>query len=73
METANAEDTLIEAAENGWWYSTTVPGDTAVAAWMSDTDLIRGMGLKNAANWTTLLEQSVQTRRRLRGAVPGNA
>ncbi len=69
-ETANAGDTLIEAAENGWWYSTTVPGSTTVVAWMSDTDLIREMRLKNAANWTTLLTQSVQVRQRLRGAVP---
>jgi len=70
FEAANAEDTLIEAAENGWWYSTTVPGATAVVAWMSDTDLIRQTKLRNATDWTVLLARSVHMRQRLRGAVP---
>jgi len=69
FQTASEEDTLIEAAENGWWYSTTVPGSTAVVAWMSDTDLIRAMDLKKAASWNALLAQSVHTRQKLRGAV----
>lgn len=67
-EAANADDTLIEAAEKGWWYSTTAPGATAVVAWMSDTDLIRAMGLRDAANWSALLARSVHTRERLSGA-----
>ncbi len=60
-------DTLIEAQENGWWYSTSVPGGTLVVAWMSDTDLIRAMRLKDAAHWHSLLAESRQTR--LRAAV----
>jgi flavin-dependent dehydrogenase len=68
FEGAQAEDTLIEAAENGWWYSTTVPGGKAVVAWMSDTDLIRAMDLKNAERWRALLKQSAHTEPRLRGA-----
>lgn len=69
FETPHAGDTLIEAAENGWWYSTTVPGKTAVAAWMSDTDCIREMRLKESDCWNALLAQSTHTRHRLRGAV----
>jgi flavin-dependent dehydrogenase len=61
-------DTLIEAQENGWWYSTSVPGGTLVVAWMSDTDLIRAMELKTAAHWHSLLAQSTQTRQRVQGA-----
>lgn len=68
FDAAHAEDTLIEATENGWWYSTTVPGATAVVAWMSDTDLIRERGLKNGERWKDLLAQSVHTRRRLHDA-----
>ena len=63
-------DTLIEAAENGWWYSTAVPGHTMVAGWMSDTDLIREMSLKSAEPWHALLAKSEHTRRRLGKAVP---
>jgi flavin-dependent dehydrogenase len=69
FEGAKAEDTLIEAAEEGWWYSTTVPGATAVTAWMSDTDLIREMGLKKAECWNAQLARSEHTRARLQGAV----
>lgn len=69
FEGANAEDTLIEATEHGWWYSTTVPGGTAVVAWMSDADLIRAMELKSAVSWNALLAQSTHTRRRLHGAI----
>lgn len=73
FETPHAGDTLIEAAENGWWYSTTVPGKTAVAAWMSDTDCIREMRLKDSNRWNALLAQSLQTQHRLRGAVARGA
>jgi flavin-dependent dehydrogenase len=62
--------TLIEAQEHGWWYSTTVPGGTLVVAWMSDTDLIRAMQLKDAAPWHALLAKSKQTRRRIEHATP---
>lgn len=61
-------DTLIEARENGWWYSTSVPGGTLVMAWMSDTDLIREMRLKDAARWHELLAESKLTRERAAGA-----
>jgi flavin-dependent dehydrogenase len=57
-------DTLIEARENGWWYSTSVTGGTLVVAWMSDTDLIRATKLKDAARWHSLLAESKETRKR---------
>jgi flavin-dependent dehydrogenase len=62
-------DTLIEAQESGWWYSTSVPGGKLVVGWMSDTDLIRQMKLKDAAQWHQLLAQSTQTRQRTEPAV----
>jgi flavin-dependent dehydrogenase len=36
-----AQWTLIEAVENGWWYSAPVPGDRMVFAYMTDSDLWR--------------------------------
>jgi flavin-dependent dehydrogenase len=68
FEAENDWDTLIEAAENGWWYSTGVPNGNAVAAWMSDTDLIREMNLRSAARWNALLAESVHTRHRVENA-----
>lgn len=32
--------TLVEACENGWWYSTVLPGKRLVLAWMSDSDIV---------------------------------
>jgi flavin-dependent dehydrogenase len=30
----------LEAYPDGWWYSAVLPGDRAVAAWMTDADLV---------------------------------
>jgi flavin-dependent dehydrogenase len=68
FEAENDWDTLIEAAEDGWWYSTGVPNGNAVVAWMSDTDLIREMNLRSAARWNALLAESVHTRHRVENA-----
>jgi len=35
----DAQWTLIEAAENGWWYSAPLPGARTVFAYMTDSDL----------------------------------
>jgi flavin-dependent dehydrogenase len=69
MPTENAAmEVLVEAAENGWWYSTTVPSNIAVGGWMSDADLVREMGLKSEKRWQELLAQSEHTLQRLQGA-----
>jgi flavin-dependent dehydrogenase len=64
-----SRDTLIEAAEHGWWYSAEVPNDKVVVGWISDTDLIRKMRLKSCESWNELLAQSKHTRQHLSGAV----
>lgn len=35
----SAEGALVEAAPDGWWYSATLPGQRAVAMFMTDADL----------------------------------
>jgi flavin-dependent dehydrogenase len=61
-------DTLIEAAENGWWYSTSVPGSKVVAAFMTDIDQVREQELSDAGRWQSCLAKSTYTRERLSGA-----
>jgi flavin-dependent dehydrogenase len=63
-------DTLIEAVENGWWYSATVPGSTAVVALMTDTDLIRNSQLHLVERWNQALSAAKYTQERLRDATP---
>ncbi len=70
FETEDAGDTLIEATETGWWYSATVPGSTAVAAFMTDTDLLRQAQLYDDGRWNQLLSGSRYTSERLRNANP---
>jgi len=50
--------TLIEAVENGWWYSAPLPGDRAVFAYMTDSDLWRN------SSWGELLKQAPLTSER---------
>jgi flavin-dependent dehydrogenase len=68
LEMEDDADTLVEATESGWWYSATVPGSTAVAAFMTDTDYIRRLKLYETEHWSEMLAGSKHTRERLRGA-----
>jgi flavin-dependent dehydrogenase len=51
--------TLIEAVENGWWYSAPLPRDGTVFAYMTDSDLWR-----NSSSWGELLRQAPLTSER---------
>lgn len=53
-----AQWTLIEAVENGWWYSAPLPGDRTVFAYMTDSDLWRN------SNWEELLKLAPLTSQR---------
>jgi hypothetical protein len=49
------QGTLIEAVENGWWYSAPVPGDRMIFAYMTDSDLWR------KSDWRCLLKSAPLT------------
>ncbi len=51
--------TLIEAVENGWWYSAPLPGTRLVAAFMTDADL-----WSRTADWKSQLRAAPQTAER---------
>jgi flavin-dependent dehydrogenase len=62
LSRSNAEQwTLIEAVENGWWYSALLPRDRTVFAYMTDSDLWRN------SNWEELLKQAPLTSERATG------
>lgn len=54
-----AQWTLIEAIEEGWWYSATLPGARMVLAYMTDSDLWKAPG------WPELLKLAPLTLQRL--------
>ena len=57
--------TLIEAAQDGWWYSAVLPDSRIVAAYMTDPD-IYAKALRQSRNyWSKQLEATRHTRLRV--------
>lgn len=62
--------TLVEAWEDGWWYSALLPEGRVVVFCMSDADIVKRRGLNSGNVWLELLEQTRHTKERVRGAMP---
>jgi flavin-dependent dehydrogenase len=62
--------TLIEASENGWWYSARLPDSRLVIAHLTDADLIPKGSASVSGYWQSRLEQAPHTRSRITGCVP---
>jgi flavin-dependent dehydrogenase len=61
--------TLIEASENGWWYSAFLPDNLLIAAYMTDADQLP-KGDNNLANtWEHQLESVPHTGKRVANCV----
>jgi flavin-dependent dehydrogenase len=52
---------LIEAAENGWWYSVPLPDDSLVVMYMTDADLSSNVSARDASHWKAQLERAPNT------------
>jgi flavin-dependent dehydrogenase len=57
--------TLVEAREEGWWYSALTPDCRMVVAWMSDADLVREGSLHTPSRWLERLHKSPLTAARV--------
>jgi flavin-dependent dehydrogenase len=62
--------TLVEAWEEGWWYSALLPEERIVVFCMTDADIVKRRGLNSMGAWLDLLEQTSHTRERVRCATP---
>lgn len=62
--------TLVEAWEEGWWYSALLPEGKAVVFCMSDADIVKRRGLNSTDAWLGLLEETRHTKERVRRATP---
>src|SRR5215204_4831671 len=62
--------TLVEAWEEGWWYSALLPEGRVVVFCMSDADVVKRRGLNSTDAWLGLLEATRHTRGRVRHATP---
>jgi 2-polyprenyl-6-methoxyphenol hydroxylase-like FAD-dependent oxidoreductase len=61
-----APDTLVEAVENGWWYSAALPDMRLVLAYMTDADLCRRDRHHLTGDWMQGLETAGHTRSRIK-------
>jgi flavin-dependent dehydrogenase len=62
--------TLIEATEEGWWYSAWLPHSQLVVAYMTDADLVPKDSASVSEYWQSRLEQAPHTCCLLSGCVP---
>ncbi len=48
---ASAQDLVIEAVRDGWWYTTALPGGRRVVVFMTDADLARRLEMGQLESW----------------------
>src|SRR5207245_3342 len=53
--------TLVEAVEQGWWYSARLPNSQLVIAYMTDVDLYAEHDRNSAARWRQQLQRAPHT------------
>lgn len=54
--------TLVEAVENGWWYSALLPAGERLVAFLGDADLIERRALLESEGLWVMLQQTMQLR-----------
>lgn len=57
--------TLIEAAEDGWWYSAPLPGGRLVVSCMTDSDLAARASLRDLDGWLAAARRTRDTWQRI--------
>jgi len=62
--------TLVEACEEGWWYSALIPDARIVVAFMSDADIVKQHDLKSPPRWFESMCKTRYVRGRLSQAEP---
>jgi flavin-dependent dehydrogenase len=60
--------TLVEAAADGWWYTTPVPGGRRAVAFLTDSDLFPRRDARAARNWEQRLKKVPHVREALASA-----
>ena len=58
---------LLEAVEDGWWYSVPLHDGRMVAVYMTDSDLLQSADSDGVEFWSHQLQSTRHTRQRLRG------
>jgi flavin-dependent dehydrogenase len=64
----NQTATLVEAIEDGWWYSARLPENRTVVALMTDAGVVRAGRLHERETWLSRLAETRPTRKRVADA-----
>jgi 2-polyprenyl-6-methoxyphenol hydroxylase-like FAD-dependent oxidoreductase len=64
------EGLMIESVSDGWWYTAAIPDRRRVVAYMSDGDLLRGLGAGRADRWMEALRATRHVRSAVGSAQP---
>ncbi|MCV0424661.1 MAG: tryptophan 7-halogenase, partial [Roseibium sp.] len=62
--------TLIEAAEDGWWYAADLPDRTLATAFFTTPDILKQLNAKESVSWMTALKKTRHMRERLQSLHP---
>lgn len=65
-ESVGDSSTLIEAMEDGWWYSAELPDSRLVVAYMTDADLYARDRAQSTEYWPRQLRRTAHTRARVK-------
>jgi flavin-dependent dehydrogenase len=60
--------TLIESTSEGWWYSTPIPNNKRIVAFMTDSDIARKIKIQKLAIWNLFLKKTLHIRKTIDGA-----
>ena len=58
-------NTVVEAVENGWWYSALLPDKQLIVSFMTDADHLKQYNLKSVDAWLENLKRSQHTKARI--------
>lgn len=67
---AGAAELMIEAVRDGWWYTAVLPDGRRVIAFVSDTDIVRRLGLGQRDRWMRALRETDHLHAVTAGAEP---
>ncbi len=67
---AAGQFTVVEAQEDGWWYSAPLPKARVIAIFMTDADICRARRLGDIRRWSAQLTTTRHTKLRLSGLTP---
>jgi flavin-dependent dehydrogenase len=65
LELLDADATVIEACQQGWWYTTSIPGHRKIAILMTDVDIARRLGIARMSTWLHYLSLTKHIKQRI--------